>query len=224
MDAGDTGVTPQRKSAILTARLGIIQATLFLIAVWILAQAPGPAASDQELIDFYTSDKRQLILFAGLYLMPFAGIAFLWFAVALRMWISGTGSPEVVLLSNIQLVSAIVCIALFFAGAAAHSVVALSIAPGSTDIDVTLIRQFPRFGGALLLVFAMRMAAMFVFATTGIARKHGILPRWLIWLGFVVGLFLLLSASLNRLLVVVFPVWVLLLSAILPAKARRLPK
>jgi hypothetical protein len=53
------------------------------------------------------------VVLVGLYLMPFAGIAFLWFIVALRMWITHSASRENVLLSNIQLVSGIVFIALF---------------------------------------------------------------------------------------------------------------
>ncbi|HEY6628913.1 MAG TPA: hypothetical protein VI193_08015, partial [Acidimicrobiia bacterium] len=153
-----------------------------------------------------------------------AGIAFLWFAVALRMWLSRMTSTQDVLLSNVQLVSAIIFIALFLAGAAASTVLAVSVEFSDYPVDPGAARQFPQFGSALLLVFSMRMAAMFVFTTSAIARRHKVLPRWFVGAGYVVGLFLLLVATLNRLLVLVFPIWILILSLILLLKARRIPR
>lgn len=81
----------------------------------------------------------------------------------------------------------------------------------------------PSFGATLLLVLGMRMAAIFVFATSNLARSHGILPRWFVYSGYVVGLFLLLSVSLSPLLAVVFPVWVIVFSVLLMARARHIP-
>ena len=69
----------------------------------------------------------------------------------------------------------------------------------------------------------MRMAAMFVFTTSSIARSAGVLPRWFIYLGYLVGLFLLLSATFSPLLVLIFPVWLLTLCALLLWRARALP-
>ena len=58
-----------------------------------------------------------------------------------------------------------------------------------------LARQFPQYGASLLLVFAMRMAAMFVLTTTNLGRLSGILPKWFIVMGFAVAIGLLLTAS-----------------------------
>jgi len=184
---------------------------------------PGPTASDSEITDFYASGQTRLILALGLYLMPFAGIAFLWFAVALRMWVARSNIREDTLLSNVQLVSAIVFIGLFLAGAASSTVLGLKVELTGAPLEPDAAGEFPLFGTALLLVFAMRMAAMFVFTTSGIARNHELFPRWFIWSGYVVGLFLLVSASMNPLLILVFPAWVLVLSVILLVKARQLP-
>jgi len=220
----DVGMPATRRAAILTARHGVIQAVLLLVSFWLLTRIPGAKAPDADFIAFYESDKRRLVVLVGLYLMPFAAIAFLWFAVALRMWLSRSLGSEDALLSNVQLVSAIIFIALFLAGAAASTVLAVSVEFSDYPVDPGAARQFPQFGSALLLVFGMRMAAMFVFTTSGIARRHGLLPPWFIWTGYLVGLFLLLSATLNRLLVLVFPVWILVLSVILLLKARHLPR
>jgi hypothetical protein len=70
----------------------------------------------------------------------------------------------------------------------------------------------------------MRMAAMFVFTTSAIGRSARILPRWFAWVGFAVGLFLLLSATFTPLLVLVFPAWVLVLCLILMETARQIPR
>ncbi len=221
----DSGSTNTRRAAILTARLGVIQAVLLLTSFWLLTRVPGPRSPDAQFVEFYESDKRRLVVLVGLYLMPFAAIAFLWFAVALRMWLArSTTGAEDALFSNVQLVSAIIFIGLFLVGAAASTVLAVSIEFANYPVDPGAARQFPQFGSALVLVFAMRMAAMFVFTTSTIARRNRSLPGWFIWTGYLVGLFLLLSATLSRLLVLVFPVWILVLSLILLLKARRMPR
>ena len=223
-ETNNSGRSP-RRSARLTAWLGIAQAVLLLASTWLLSLIPGPTTSDEEFIEFYASDSRRVVVLLGIYLMPFAAIAFLWFAVALRVWVAQTSTrPQDALLSNVQLVSAILFVALFLSSAAASTVLAVTVELAATPIDPTTARQFPQFGTALLLVFAMRMAAMFIFTTSGLARVHAGLPRWFTWSGYLVGLFLLLSASLNPTLVLVFPVWVLALSVILLLKSHRLPK
>jgi len=68
------------------------------------------------------------------------------------------------------------------------------------------------------------MAAIFVFTTSNIGRSSGVLPRWFVVVGFAVGLFMLLSVTLQPILVLVFPVWLLALSGILLVKARGIPR
>ena len=212
-----------RRAAYLTAGVGTAHALLFLLSYWLLTGTPGARASDAELSTFYTSaDSRRLIL-VGLYLMPFAGIAFLWFIVSLRMWIAHSVKQENVLPSNIQLVSGIIFIAMFFTAAAAAAAQAASMEFAAGQIDPVVARQLPQFSSTIMFVFAMRMAAMFVFTTSTIGRSSGILPRWFTLAGFAVGLFLLLSATFSRALVLVFPTWMLVLCTLLLLRARRIP-
>jgi len=58
------------------------------------------------------SPKPSQVLAAGIYLIPFAAIAFVWFIVALRVWATGSVKQASVLFSNVQLVSGILYIAL----------------------------------------------------------------------------------------------------------------
>jgi len=77
-----------RRAAMLTAWMGIAHAVLFLLAYYLLSTTPGARAPDDEIRQFYASAARRRLVLVGLYVMPFAGIAFVWFIVALRMWIS----------------------------------------------------------------------------------------------------------------------------------------
>jgi len=139
------------------------------------------------------------------------------------MWISQSNRREDILLSNIQLVSGILYVALFFASAATSSATAASVEFADATVAPDVARQLPLYGNALMFVFAARMAAMFVFATSNIGRANRVLPRWFTLLGFAVGVFMLLSASFTPLLILVFPVWMLGLSFLLLLRARHLP-
>ncbi len=223
---GETAVAPARSlrnAAYLTAAVGTVHALLFLLSFWLLSGRPAPDASDAEIVRYYSSESSRRSILVGLYIMPFSGIAFIWFIVALRMWISSSTRRVNELLSLMQLVSGIIFTTLFFGTAASISVIAASVEFSNSQIDPSLARQFPEFGASLFFVFGMRMAAMFVFTTTNIGRHAGILPRWFVITGFIVGLFLLLSATFTVWLAVVFPVWVFVLSMILFGRARKIP-
>ena len=207
----------------LTSAVGGLHAVLFLVSFLLLSSRPGANATTGEITEYYSSAESRRVLLVGLYLMPFAGIAFIWFVVALRMWVEGTVRRVNILLSNIQLVSGILYVALFFAAAASTSVLAASVEFSDGDIDPVVAHQFPQFGNTLVLVFALRMAAMFVMTTSTIGRTSRVVPAWFAWSGYVVAAFLLLSASLQTWLALVFPIWLLVLSVILLQHARRIP-
>jgi hypothetical protein len=230
MDASSTEVSPPaergrslRRAATITVAVGAAHAVLFLVAYLLMSGVPGPRASNAEIAEFYGSGGSRRVVLVGLYLMPLAAIAFVWFIVALRMWIETSARRRDALLSNIQLASGILYVALFCAASAAWSVLAASIEFADAETDPVVARQFPQYGTSLLLVFAFRMAAMFVFTTSSILRASGVLPRWLAWSGYAVGLFLLLSASFEGWFALVFPAWLLVLSAVLMLRARQIP-
>jgi hypothetical protein len=215
-----------RKAATRTAMLGIIHSALYLISFLLVRwKLPAVDATDQELASYYADgDKRRIVIAIGLYLIPFTGIAFIWFSVALRMWVSASAPRENVLLSNVQLVSGIIYTALLFVAGASLSVMAAMVELSHTQIDATVARQFPRYASLIVLVFAMRMAAMFILATSNIGRTTGILPRWFAFLGFAMAAALLLSASLSTWLITAFPAWILAFCAILLHRARKIPR
>lgn len=219
-EAPDARGRSQRKAAYITIAVGAAHAVLFLVSFWLLSHLPGPGASDAQFVDFYRSDNQRRPILAGLYLMPFAGIAFIWFFVALRTLAASHLTGQDALLSNVQHVSGVLYVALFFAAAAADAVLPAGVQFDDLQASTALARVFPEFGSVLFFVFAMRMAGMFVFTTSNIARSAANVPRWFVYLGYLVGLFLLLSATFSPFLVVVFPVWLLALCALLFRWAR----
>ncbi|HEU5434361.1 MAG TPA: hypothetical protein VFU81_21995, partial [Thermomicrobiales bacterium] len=151
-----------QKAARLTSSLGVAFAVLFTAGLYLLTATPGPGATDQTLAAFYTEGNKRLIVIGGLYLVPFSAVAFLWFVAAVRRWAELSGRPVDRLLSTVQSFSGVGFITLAFAAAGAASVVAASIDVGNALIDPVLARQFPLFGRILLMVFGLRMAAIFV--------------------------------------------------------------
>jgi hypothetical protein len=222
-DAEPEGVERSlRTAATLTAVVGAAHAILFILAFWLLSGLPPDDATGEEIRSFYSDESSRRVLVVGLYLVPFAGMAFVWFVVALRMWIEASrASRRSVLQSNLQLVSGIIYIATLFAGGAAYAVIGASVELGGSDVDPAAAREFPVYG-QLLFVFALRIGAMFVITTCSIGSRARILPRWFALSGYAVGVLLLVSPSFQRGLVLVFPVWLLALSLILILRARRI--
>lgn len=214
-----------RRAATITASLGIVHAVLLLVAFVIIHRyLPDVNATESQLQAFYSGDgRRRLVLFACLYLMPFAGIAYIWFTVALRAWLQGAVKRLNRLLADVLLVCGVIYVALLFCGGAAISIVSIDPVIGDQQLAVPLARQFPHYGASLILIFALRMAAMTTFALSNIARHTTVFPRWFVYSGFGVGVALLLTASLNPLLIALFPIWLTLFCTFVILQARTRP-
>jgi hypothetical protein len=224
VDAG--GSVEVRRAAMITASVGIAHAVLLVLAFWLVrSTAAGVNATDADIVVYYEdADNRRRIIAAGLYLLPFSGIAFIWFVVALRMWTSGSAKRINMLLANVQLAAGIIYVTLILSAGASYALLAATYELTDEPMSPEIARVFPRLGSVLFLTLAMRMAAMVVFTTSGIGRSTGILPRWFGAVGIVVGITLLLSASLNPLLILVFPTWLTVLSIFLLRRAREVPR
>ena len=67
----------------------------------------------------------------------------------------------------------------------------------------------------LVSVYAMRMAAVFTLSVSTVGLRTGALPRWVVYLGYVVALVLIVAAGEHRWTQLVFPTWVLLVSIVI---------
>ncbi len=160
-------------------------------------------------------------MIVGLYLLPFSAVAFIWFIASLRQWVARSRRKGSQMIGTVQLLSGIAFITLALASAAAATMPAALVELGYESIDPEMARDFPLYGNALLLVFGVRMAAMFVMTTANIGRASGYMPRWFSIFSIILAAVLFLSYSLTVWLVVIFPVWVLALGLLIIFHAYR---
>jgi uncharacterized membrane protein len=64
----------------------------------------------------------------------------------------------------------------------------------------------------IMNVYAIRMAAVFMISASTLAIRTGFIPRWLAFLGYALASLLLLSSRSIESILLVFPLWVLLIS------------
>ena len=214
-DTAPTDLLARHHAARLTSLLGIAFAVLFLAGLALLTRTPGAHSTDQELVAFYASGEQRWILLSGLYVLPLAAVAFLWFIASLRQWME-MGSRKIDhLLAIVQMLSGVGFITLAFAAAGAATIVASSVELANLPVDPFVARQFPLYSRTLLIIFGMRMAAIFVTTTAKLGHEAQLLPRWFVFGSYGVAAALFLVATLNVWLVVVFPLWVLVLNGII---------
>jgi MFS family permease len=146
----------------------------------------------------------------ALTLVPFAGIAFLWFTGVVR---DRLGEHEDQLFATIFLSSGIITVVLFFVWAAIFAALMRTTslaAVGLADDDVYV------FGFALMnrIVgdYALRMAGVYMMAIGTIWTRSGIMPRWMTIITYVLALGFLLAAGWAREARFIFPVWVFVVS------------
>ncbi|HKD08502.1 MAG TPA: hypothetical protein VKB79_21555 [Bryobacteraceae bacterium] len=144
-------------------------------------------------------------------LVPIAAIAFLWCMGVLRNRF-GTYEDQffatVFLGSGLGFVASLFC-ATAIAGALLQDPGLANGAPTNPEVYAFARRT----AWAFMNIFAIKMAATFMFSTCTIALRTGILPRWLIFSGFGCGIVLLVVYSSTWPgAALVFPAWMFLLS------------
>jgi hypothetical protein len=144
-------------------------------------------------------------------LVPIAAIAFLWCMGVLR---NRFGSYEDQFFATVFLGSGLGFVASLFCATAIAG--ALLQDPGlanGTPTNPEIYAFARRTAWAFMNIFAIKMAATFMFSTCTIALRTGILPRWLIFSGFACGIVLLVVFSSSWPgAALVFPAWMFLLS------------
>jgi hypothetical protein len=185
---------------------GLLFAVLFIGSLLLLRGQPGAGSSADEIARWYLGDEAKRVGLIGLYLAPFAGIAFLWFIAVIR---SHLGEREDQFFATVFLGSGLLFVAMLFGAAAAASAPLASVkfqgAPVPSPDSVGLARALAY---TLLYVYGVRVAAVFMIAVSTIGLRTASMPRWLVLAGYVIAVVMLLSVSFFKLVVLVFPLWV----------------
>jgi len=185
---------------------GIIFSVLLIIALTLLRVSAPPSPSVAGI--WLTDSAHRAGVAVGLNLVPFAGIAFLWFIGVLRDRI---GEREDRFFATVFLGSGLLFVAmLFVAAAVAGALVAGALSSALPGAGTLALGR--NVTTSLLNVYAMRMAAVFTLTTVTIARRTQIVSRWLTLAGLACALVLLVGIGVTPWVELLFPVWILALS------------
>ena len=150
-------------------------------------------------------------------LMPFAGITFLWFIGVVR---DNLGRYEDRFFASVLLGSGLLFLAMMFVSTAVAAAL-VGINAGVTDPAAHV--EVIAFGKMIVVsaarTYAIRMAAVFMISLATIWLKTGLMPRWLVAVSYLVALGLLIAGDVSMWLTLAFPVWVLVVSALILLRA-----
>ena len=199
------GLRAPRAAAIAGLAFGV----LYILSTYVLTIRPPDGLSVSDFPDWYTEATSNLSI-VSLYLAPLAGIAFLWFIAVIRNRI---GEREDRFFATVFIGSGLLFVALFWAaGATVASLVPVSRTDtaGAPDLATfDLLRSL----ASSFFAYATRAASIFVIVTSTIAFGTGAFPRWLVGIGYLIALVQFFAAGLLDVAVLLFPVWVMVLSA-----------
>jgi len=201
----------------MAAVSGGVFAVLLVVALVLVETGPKLDDPDSRYTSFYTNGSGGTLVTLGVYVVPFAGIAFLWHVVATRTLLQvlrpGSWADPA---HWLQLASGLVFVCMLFGASAAVGAVALltrfSVHPLPPP-DVA--RSLSAVGYGLAFVFGVRAAGMYMIATTRLASRAGVLPRAVALVSYVVAALLLVSTTFHPAILLVFPAWVLTVSIVL---------
>jgi hypothetical protein len=188
---------------------GILFSLLFAISlVLIRISFPTDLTSGTEWLDQGAGKISVAVI-----LMPFAGIAFLWFVGVVRDRI---GMYEDQFFSTIFFGSSILFLAMVFVSSSiAGGILALRELATHMEYELEIII----FGRAIMFqignVYALRMAGTMMISLGTIWFRTGLMPRWLAALTYFLAIILLLVINLNIWISLVFPAWVFMISLLI---------
>jgi hypothetical protein len=190
------------------AMAGIVFSVL-LVLVLILLTVSVPTDPSRAGTWFSDAGRRRTIAIA-LNLVPFAGIAFLWFIGVVRDRI---GDREDKFFASVFLGSGLLFVGMLFVGAAfAGGLIAEIAGSAAARPAPDLLATGRLVTSVLLRVYAMRMAAVFMISTATITLRIQVIPAWIGIVGYVFAVVLLVSVGLTAWVTLLFPLWIFVLS------------
>ncbi|MBE9227985.1 hypothetical protein IQ264_21415 [Phormidium sp. LEGE 05292] len=188
---------------------GIVFAILLIVAmVLLLISLP---ENLQDNMTWLTTNRNNLLL--ALNLVPFAGIAFLWFMGVVR---DHLGNKEDQFFATVFFGSGLLFLAmLFIATALTGTIIFLSgiqpehlIASGIYGLGWT-------FAHSLMYTYAIKMAGVFMISSSSLFIRTGAIPRWMALLGYLLAAIMIFRIKqIDRVgwVFLFFPLWILLVS------------
>jgi len=185
---------------------GMIFSVLLIVVLWLLRISVPD--DPQEPGSWLNSQSGSVAL--ALNLVPFAGIAFLWFIGVLR---DRLGQREDKFFATVFFGSGVLFLGMLFAAAAIAGALLISFEAAPAQLINSATFHFARAAAySVMNVYTVKMASVFMITTSTIAIYTGFAPRWLAILGYIFALLLLFGSFYLSWSFVVFPLWVLAMS------------
>ena len=195
---------------------GVAYVILFLVGI--LAGGEGPGDTPEEHVTYYANAGNRTKDFAIFFVLVAAGLLFLWFLAGLR-GILVRAEGEVARWTALAYGAGIASAALFLGAAS------LFVAPAGSAGDESFRNVNPSAvnilgnAGYAMLVCSIIVAALLVLATSIVALRTLVLPRWLSVAGFVVAPLLLLAVFFVP--IFLWLAWILAVSVVLILRTAR---
>jgi hypothetical protein len=187
---------------------GIIFSVLFTTSMVLIRLALPEDLHGTDVATWLQGNTATISL--ALTLVPFAGIAFLWFVGVVR---SRLGDMEDQFFSTVFFGSGLLFLAMMFASAAIAGGMLSSYA---IEADTLVRSGVVTFGRAIMYtitnVYGVRMAGVFMVSLATIWIRTHIMPRPFVFLTYALAFVLLVSSNLTLWLVLAFPAWVFVIS------------
>jgi hypothetical protein len=171
-----------------------------------MATPPTPLNNETGLLS-----QTPAVLLA-LNLVPFAGIAFLWFMGVVR---DTLGEREDQFFATVFLGSGLLFVAMLFISSAVTGSLLL-LTSRFPEVEMGASYDLGRLvARETLSTYSIRMAGVFMISSSTLFLRTGVIPRWTAFLGFGFAAIMLLRIGyINSLgwVMLLFPLWVLLVS------------
>ncbi len=193
--------------------------SVLLIAAFALLRVSVPADPQEPGSWLHTNSH---LVAVAMNLVPFAGIAFVWFIGVLR---DRLGQLEDRFFATVFFGSGLLFLGTLFLASATAGGILIAFAAKPDELIGSATFHFARAAVyAMMNIYVVKMASVFMITTSTIALYTAIARRWLAILGYVLAALLLLGSSFFSWSFAVFPAWVFLLSgSILADNLRRSP-
>jgi hypothetical protein len=204
--ANDDDRNGSLKSPRAAAIAGILFSALFLTSLFLLLQSARIRSLDAT---DWLGPQSGKVGFA-LNLVPFAGIAFLWFVGVLR---DRLGAKEDRLFATVFLGSGLLFVGMIFVSASAIGAIIYNYADVlPTSQDIPAIRLTRRLAYNLATFYALKMAAVFMITASTLILRTRFTARWGAYLGYFAAAVILFGSQQFDWAIFVFPIWIFIIS------------
>jgi hypothetical protein len=194
------------KTPSAAAIAGLLFSVLLIAAFWLLRRSV--PADPQEPGAWLRAGSSRVAL--GINLIPFAGVAFLWFVGVLR---DRLGQMEDRFFATIFFGSGLLFLGMLFLVATFVGGILIAFEAKPEELIGSATFHFARAAAyAAINVYMVKMASVFMITSSTVFLYTGITPRWLAISGYALSLLLLFGSYYISWSFFVFPLWVALIS------------